>query len=177
MRGVDEHRRAGRARRAGVVAVRRVGLGVQAAGEHDARHLLLEEQVDVVRLGHAADGLRAQDRREALLGEGAADHLGEGREDRVLELRQDEADEARALAAQLGRSLVAQDVERGQDRLAGRLGDAGLLVEDAADRRLAHPDLAGDVGQSVCHARHGTQIRASRCKSLAGGPAQGRASR
>ena len=131
-----------------VVAVRRVGLGVEPAGEDHARDLLLEQEVDVVRLGHAADGLGAQDRREALLGEGARDDLGEGREDRVLELGQDEADEARALAAQLRRALVAQDVERGQDRLAGRLGDAGLLVEDAADRGLADADLAGDIRES-----------------------------
>ena len=44
------------------MAVRRIGLGVQAAGEDDARHLLLEQQVDVVGLGDAADRLGAQDR-------------------------------------------------------------------------------------------------------------------
>ena len=90
----------------------------------------------------AAGGLGAQHRREALLGEGAADDLGERREDRVLELGQDEADEPGAFAAQLGRSLVAEDVEGGQHRLAGRLGDAGLAVEHAADGRLADADLA-----------------------------------
>ena len=79
------------------------------------------------------------------------DDLGERREDRVLELGQDEADEPGAFAAQLGRSLVAQDVERGQDRLARRFGDAGLLVEDAADGRLTDPDLACDVGETVWH--------------------------
>ena len=92
---VDEDRRQAALGEPAVVAVRRVGLGVEPAGEHHARDLLLEQQVDVVRLRHAADGLGAQDRREALLGEGARDDLGEGREDRVLELGQDEADEAR----------------------------------------------------------------------------------
>ena len=125
-RRVDEDGRQLALGQPGVVVVRRVLLGVQAAGEDDARDLLLEQQVDVVRLGDAAGRLGAQDRREALLGEGAADDLGEGREDRVLELRQDEADEPGAFAAQLGRPFVAEDVERGEDRLAGRLGDAGL---------------------------------------------------
>src|SRR4029077_8717502 len=77
--------------------------------------------------------------------------LGEGWEDRVLELRQDEADESRPLAAKLRRTLVAEDVQRGQDRLPRRLGDTGLLVEDAADRSLAHTDLAGNIGQSIRH--------------------------
>ena len=95
----------------------RVGLRVEAAGEDHARHLLLEQQVDIVRLGHAPDRLRAQHRREPLLREGAADHLGEGREDRVLELWQDEPDKTGTFAAELGGPLVAQDIERGQDRL------------------------------------------------------------
>ena len=125
-RGVDQDRREPALGEARVVVVGGVGLRVEAAGEHDARDLLLEQQVDVVRLGDAAGRLGAQDGREALLGECAADDLGEGREDRVLELRQDEPDEPGALAAQLGRPLVAEDVERGQDRLAGRFGDAGL---------------------------------------------------
>ena len=85
------------------MVVRRVGLGVQAAGEDDARDLLLEQQLDVVGLGDAARGLGAQHRREALLGERAADDLGEGREDRVLQLGQDQPDQPGALAAQLGR--------------------------------------------------------------------------
>ena len=89
------------------------------------------------------------------------DDLGEGREDRVLELRQDEADEAGALAAELRRPLVAEDVERGQDRLARRLGDAGLPVQDAADRRLADADLAGDIRQSF---RHDAILRDIDCK-------------
>lgn len=41
--------------------VGRVGLGEEAAGEDDSGHLLLEQQFDVVGLGDAALGLRAQD--------------------------------------------------------------------------------------------------------------------
>ena len=102
-----------------VVAVGRVRLGVQAAGEDDARDLVLEQQLDVVGLGQAACGLGAQHRRVALLRERGADHLGEGREDGVAELGQDEAHEAAAFPAQLGGSLVAEDVERGQDSPRG----------------------------------------------------------
>ena len=149
------------------MAVWGIGLGVEPAGEDDAGHLLLEEEIDVVRLGYAAHGLGTQDRGEALLCEGPGHDLGKGREDRVLEFGQDETDEARPFATQLGRSLVAQDVERRQDRLARLLRDAGLLVEDTADRGLTHPDLACDVGQSVRHGRHGTHIYASRCNRLA----------
>ena len=134
------------------MAVRRVLLRVQAAGEHDPRDLLLEQQLDVLRLGHAARGLGAQDRREPALREGDAHDLGERREDRVLELRQHEADEARALAPELGRPLVAHDVERGEHRLTRGVRDAGLAVEHAAHRGLAHADLARHLGESSCHA-------------------------
>ena len=160
-----EHRRQPALGEPAVVAVRRGRLGVQAAGEDDAGDLLLEEEVDVVLLRHAADGLGAQHRGVALLRERPRDHLREGREDRVLELRQDESDEARALAAQLGRPLVAQDVERGQDGLPGRFGHTGLPVEDAADRRFADADLARDVRQSFRHAailRTSTQVDAQK---------------
>ena len=61
-RRVDEHDRQVALGEAGVVAVGRVGLGVQAAGEDDAGHLLVEEQVDVRRLGEPADGAGAQHR-------------------------------------------------------------------------------------------------------------------
>ena len=64
----------------------------------------------------------------------------------------------RAFAAQLGGSLVAQDVERGEDRLAGRLRDARLLVEHPADGRLADTDLAGYLCESSGHGRNVTQI-------------------
>ena len=88
-----------------------------------------------------------------MLGERAADDVGEGREDRVLQLGQHEPDQPGPLAAQLRRSLVAEHVEGGQHRLAGRLGDAGALVEHPADRRLADPDVAGDLGKPATHLR------------------------
>ena len=125
--GVDEDRRQTALGEAAVVTVRRVGLGVETAGEDDARDLLLEEEVDVVRLGHAADRLRAQDRGVALLGERARHDLREGREDRVLELRQDEADEARPFAAELGR--VA--------RSPGRRGRSGRTGGSTRRRRAS----------------------------------------
>ena len=103
--GVDQDRGQAAFGEPGVVRVRRIGLRVQAAGEDDTRHLLLEQQIDIVRLGHAPDRLGAQHRREPLLREGAADDLGEGREDRVLELWQDEPDKAGAFAAKLGRAV------------------------------------------------------------------------
>ena len=151
-RRVDQHRRQLQLGEARVVAVRRVLLGVQAAGEHDPRDLLLEQQLDVLRLRHAARGLGAQDRREPALRERDAHDLGQRREDRVLELRQHEADEARALAPELGRPLVAHDVERGEHRLTRGVGDPGLAVEHAAHRGLAHADLARHLGESSCHA-------------------------
>ena len=150
---VDEHDGQVALGELGVVAVRGVLLGVQAAGEHDARHLLVEQQVDVRRLGEAADGARAQHRGEAVLGEGPADDVGDGREDRVLQLGQDETDEARPFAAQLRRSLVAEHVERREHRLAGRFGDTGTLVEDPADRRLADADVTSNLGKPPTHAR------------------------
>ncbi len=147
----------------GVVSVRRVALGIQSAGEHDARHLVLQQQLDVVGFGHAAGRLGAQQRRVALLRQGAPDHLGERREDGVLQLRQDQADESRSLATQLGRSLVAEDIESGQDRLARRLRDPGLVVEHPADGRLTHADLASHLCESSGHGCNLTQIYASVC--------------
>ena len=99
------------------MVVRRVRLGVEPAGEDDSRHLVLEQQLEVVGLGGAADGARAEHRREALLRERPGDHLGERGEDRVLQLRQDKPDEPCALSAQLRRALVAEDVQRGQHGL------------------------------------------------------------
>jgi hypothetical protein len=73
--GVDEDRRQLALGQAAIVAVRRVGLGVEAAGEDDARHAPAGGAGRRSRLGHAARRLGAQDRREALLGEGARDDL------------------------------------------------------------------------------------------------------
>ena len=99
---------------------------------------------------------RAQDGGEAALGETAADHLGERREDRVLQLGQHQADQPGPVTAQLGGAFVAQDVEGGQHRLPGRGRHSGLAVEDAADRRLAHPDLARYFRQSSRHVAEAT---------------------
>ena len=164
-RRVDQHRRQAAGRQSGVVVVGCVLLGIEPAGEHDARDLLLQEQVDVVGLRDPAGRLRAEHRREALLGEGAADHLGERREDRVLQLRQDESDKTGPLAAQLRRSFVAEDVEGGEDCLAGCLGDAGLAVQHSADGRLTDADLARDLGEPSGHAailREFAQVLASK---------------
>ena len=61
-RRVDEHDGQVALGQPGVVPVGSVLLGVHAPGEHDARHLLVEEQVDVGRLGEPADGAGAQHR-------------------------------------------------------------------------------------------------------------------
>jgi hypothetical protein len=140
-----------------VVVVRRVLLRVLATDEDHAGDLLLQEQLDVVRLGDAAGALRAEHRGVAVLGEPAADELAEGGEDRVLQLGQEQADQAGALAPQLARSLVSEHVERRQHGLTSRVAHAGLLVEHAAHRRLAHPDLLGHLGESSRHAQDVTQ--------------------
>lgn len=153
-----------------VVVVRGVGLREQASGEDDSGHLLLEQEVDVVRLGDAALGLGAQDRRQPLLRERAADHLRERGEDGVLQFRQHEADQARALAPQLGGPLVSEHIERGEDGLPCRLGDTGLSVEDTADRRLADSHLLGHLSKSSRHERKSIANFASelrRCQALA----------
>ena len=61
-RGVDQHRRQVALGQPRVVLVVGILLGVEPAGEDDARDLLLEQQLDVVRLADAARGLRAQHR-------------------------------------------------------------------------------------------------------------------
>ena len=144
---VDEHDGQVALGELGVVPVGSVLLGVHAAGEHDAGHLLVEQQVDVRRFGEPTDRARAQHRGEAVLGERSADDVGDRREDRVLQFGQDEPDEAGPLAAQLRRALVAEHVERREHRLAGRLGDPGTLVEHPADRRLADADVSSYLGK------------------------------
>ncbi len=155
-------------RQACVVLVRRILLGVQAAHEDDARNLLGEEQIHVVRLGDPAGGLGAQDRREAPLGQPGADGFGEGGKYRVLKLRQNQAHESSAFAPKLGRALVAQDVERRQHGLARGFTYARLLIEDAADRGLADADFPGYFRKSLCHTRNSTQKLDRRCKRFAG---------
>ncbi len=151
-RCVDEDGRQLAGGQPAVMVVRRVGLGIEPSGEHDARDLLLEEQVDVVGFGDSAGCLGAQHGRESLLRERTAHDLGERRKDGVLELREDEAHEAGALAAELRRPLVAQDVEGREDPLARCIRDAGLLVQDATDGRLGHANLLRHVRKSSRHA-------------------------
>ncbi|CPU64773.1 Uncharacterised protein [Mycobacteroides abscessus] len=145
--------------------VRVVGLalGVEAAREDHARHVLPQEQVDVLGLRHAARRAGAQHRGEPLLRERAPDDLGERREDGVDELREHEPYEAAALPAQLGRPLVAEHVERREHRVSRGLRDAGLPVEHAAHGGLADTDLGGDLRQTSRHAVDYT----SGCKRLA----------
>ncbi len=161
--GVDEDDRQVALGEARIVPVRGILLGVHPPGENHPRHLLVEQQVDVGRLREPPDGARAQHRGEALLGERSADDVGDRGEDRVLQLGQDEPDESRPLPAQLCRSLVAEDIERGEDRLPCRLGDAWALIEHATDGRLAHADVPGNLGKPSAHAR---KPRTSGCKNL-----------
>jgi hypothetical protein len=124
---------------------------VQAGDEDDAGDLAVEQHLDVLVLGHAAGGLRTQDRGVPLLSQGGLDDLSERREDRVVQLRHHQADQAGAAFAQLGRPLVTQHVQRGQHRLAGLGGHAWTVVEDPRDGRLAHFGLPRDVGQACTH--------------------------
>ena len=71
---VDEDDRQPQLQQARVVLVRRVGLGVLAAGEDHPGDLALEQHLDVLGLRHAA-GARAQHRVETALGERARDDL------------------------------------------------------------------------------------------------------
>ena len=107
------------------MAVRASAWAYMPAGEHDPRHLLLDQQVDVLRLGDPARVRVHSTGVKPVLGERATDDVGEGREDRVLQLGQDEPDEPGPLAAQLRRPLVAEHVERGEHRLAGGLRTPG----------------------------------------------------
>ena len=103
-----------------------IGLGVEAAGEDDPRHLVLEQELDVLALGDPAGRERAEHRGIATLGERAADDVGEGGEDRVLELRQHQTNEPAALAPELRRPFIAEHVEGDEHRLPRRLGDPAL---------------------------------------------------
>ena len=160
---VDEYGRQAALLEPAIVLVLGVGLRIESAGEQHAGDVLVEQHVDVVALAHPIGRPRAKHRGESALGEVARRHLGERREDRVLQLRQDQTDQPRSVAAQLGRPVVAEDIQRGEHRRAGRVGDAGLAVEHATDRRLADADVARYVGESPCHVR---KPNAFRCKPL-----------
>ncbi len=149
--GVQQDRRHSALEELGVVAVRGVLLGIETAEEHDARDLLLQQQVDVLRLGHPAGGLGAEHRCEAVLRQGRADALRERGEDRVLQLGQHQPHQPGALPPQLGRPFVPEHVQRGQHGRPGVVRNAGPVVEHAADRRLAHPDLLRHCRKSSRH--------------------------
>ena len=121
--------------------VRRLCLSVEPPCEHNARHLLLQQQLDIVRFGHTAHGPGTENGSEALLGKSTSNDLGEGRKDRILEFGQHQTHQSRLFPPQLGRALVAEDVKRGEDGFLGRLGYPWPLIEDPADRCLADPDL------------------------------------
>ena len=148
---VDQHDRQAELQEARVVLVRRVGLGVLAAGEDHPGHLPLEEHLHVLRLRRAA-GPGAQDRVEPALRKRPADDLRERREDRVLELGQHEPDHARPPHPQMRGPLVADHVESREDGGAGGVGDPRLAVEHAAHRRLADAGLLGYVCKISRHA-------------------------
>ena len=124
----------------------RRGVGVQTGDEDDPGDLPVEQHVDVLVLGHPARGLGAQHRGVAVVGQRGLDHLGEGREDRIVQLRHDQPDQPGRVLPQPHRPLVTEHVQRRHDRPPRLGGDAGPVVEDPRDRRLAHPGLHGDVG-------------------------------
>ena len=64
----------------------------------------------------------------------------------------DQPDQPGAALAQPARPFVAEHVEGGQHRLPGTVADAGLVVEDPADGRLADAGLGRDLRQG-CHVR------------------------
>ena len=176
-RGVDEDDRQAQLQQPRVVVVRRVGFRVLSAREDHPRHLPLEQHLDVLGLRHAARA-GAEDRVEPALRKRAGDDLGERREDRVLQLGDDQADHPRPAHPKMRGPLVADHVERSQHGGTGRVGNAGLAVQDATDRRLADPGLLRDVCKPPRHAATLRQRTASLSQTLgkAGGARLGRAS-
>ncbi|GAA3494498.1 hypothetical protein GCM10019016_015980 [Streptomyces prasinosporus] len=124
---------------------------MQSGDVDDAGDPAVHEHLRQLVLRRPAGGLGGEHRGVALTGQRLPDDLGQRREDRVLQLGGDQADQALAALPQPHRTFVAQDVEGGEHGLAGGGGDARLAVEDAADGRLAHPRLSGDVGKSCGH--------------------------
>jgi hypothetical protein len=135
-----------------VVVVLGVSQRIRPSGEDDAADLVVEQHLDVVGLRDAAYRAGAEGRGEPPLRQGGGDHLGEGGKDRILQFGQDQTDEASALAPQLGRTLVPEDVQGGEHRRAGRLGNATAAVEHPAHRGLADPGLLCHLGEALRHA-------------------------
>ena len=91
---VDHHHRQPALDQRGVAAVVGGGVGVQPGDEDDAGDVTVQQQLDVLVLGHATRTLRTQHGRIALLGQRRLDRLGEGREDRIVQFGDDEPDQA-----------------------------------------------------------------------------------
>ncbi len=159
---VDEHDRQAPVGQPGVTIHAGGGVGVQAGDEDDAADVALQQQLCELVLGGAARALRAEHGRVAVLGQRLLDGLGERREDRVVQLGGDQPDEPVAALAKPLRALVPHEVERRQDELARTGRHAGLAVQHAADRGLAHARLGCDVGQPgvTVHGRYFTHHRA-----------------
>ena len=149
--GVDHHHRHPPVQQLPVVPVLGVGEGVRTAGEDHPGHLVVQQHLDVVTFGHAADRAGAQGGSETALRQRRGHHLGQRREDRVLQLGQHQADQPAAFAAQLGGTLVAQHVQGREHGRAGRLGHAAAAVEHPADGRLADAGLLRHLGETFGH--------------------------
>ena len=98
-----------------------VGLlvGVQAGDEHDAVHGVVQQHLDVPVLGRPAGGLRAQQRREPLLGEALLDGVDERGEHRVGQLRHHEPDQAHRLRRQATRGARSRACRARRARTGG----------------------------------------------------------
>ena len=166
--GVDQHHRQPPLGQPPVVVVRRVGHRVEPAGEDDAGHPVLQEQVDVLRLGHPAGRPGAQQRGQPVLGQRVTDDVGQRGEDGVLQLGQHQADQPGPLPPQLGRALVAEHVQRGQHGGPGGVGDARPVVEHPAHRRLADAHFLRYFRKPSSHAGNRTLIPARICVNWPG---------
>ncbi len=150
--GVDQHHR--HPSLAQRPAVLRARVREAGADEDDAADVLLQQHLYVVRLGDPVGRPGAQHRDQPPLVERPRERLGERREDRVLQIGHHQADQRRPGAPQLRGPLEAEDVERRQHRVAGRLRHVGPAVQHATDRRLADAGKSGNFGESF---RHGNQ--------------------
>ncbi len=125
-RRIHEHDRQAQLQQPRVVLVRRVRLGVLAAGEHHPGDLPLEQHLDVFGLRHAA-GPRAQHGVEtaAARARRRRPRRTPGRSGSAAPAAPARPCRARPRRSLVG-PLVAEDVERGQHRRAGGSATPGL---------------------------------------------------